>query len=315
MSVLLAVIIFVLGSTLTVKGSGIFIDAAGWVSDVTGISRVVIGATIVSLATTAPEYFVSLVATLKGYNDLAVGNAVGSLIANIGFVFALLAIFAPGKVADKLFGVKGLIMIGATVFLTAFCFNGQVTVGEGIVLLLVFTIFTFINIRFSKESENLRELKKTNRRDITSNVAKFIGGAAAIVFGSILIVDNAKIIAVALGASETLIGLTIVALGTSLPEAVTSVAAIVKKQNALSIGNIIGANILDATLILATGAFVSGGNLLVAKSTITIALPVTLLLMLIAVLPTAIGKRIYRCQGILLVAVNITYLICVSILL
>lgn len=313
MTIFFAVVLFLVGAVLIIKGGDIFIDAAGWVSDVTGISKVVIGATIVSFATTSPEYFVSLIAIIKGYNDLSIGNAVGSLIANLGIAFALLAIFTPGKVKDRLFGVKGLIMIVSTVTLLLFCLNGTVSVIEGIVLLLLFAFSTFVNIRYSKDGEEDRERKQTNLRDITINVAKFIGGAAAIVFGSNLIVDNGQIIAFCLGASEAIIGLTVVAIGTSLPEVVTSIAAIVKKQNGLSIGNIIGANILDATLILSTGAFISGGNLAVSQSTVRIDLPVALFLMVMAVMPTTIGKKIYRWQGALIAGVYAVYLIFVTL--
>lgn len=309
MTVFLAAVLFFVGTVLIIKGGDIFVDAASWTSDVTGISKVVIGATIVSLATTSPEYFVSLIATMKGHNDLSIGNAVGSLIANLGIAFALLAFFTPGKVSDRLFGVKGLIMIVATAVLWLFCLNGTVSIVEGIILLLLFAFSTFVNIRYSKDGEEERDRKQTNSRDIAIHVTKFIGGAASIVFGSNLIVDNGQIIASYLGVSEAIIGLTIVAIGTSLPEIVTSVAAIIKKQNALSLGNIIGANILDATLILSTGAFVSGGKLAVSQSTVKTDLPVALFLMLLAVLPTAISKKVYRWQGALIAGIYVLYLL------
>lgn len=157
---ILAVVLFLAGAILIIKGGDIFIDAAGWVSDVTGISKVVIGATIVSLATTSPEYFVSLIATLKGFNDLSISNAVGSLICNLGIAFVLLAICTPGKVNDRLYGVKGLAMIVLTFMLLLFCLNGTVSVIEGIVLLLIFAFFTFINIRYSKDGADKGKRKE-----------------------------------------------------------------------------------------------------------------------------------------------------------
>jgi len=306
--IFLAVGLFFAGTILTIKGGDVFIDAAVWMSDVTGISKVVIGATIVSLATTSPEYFVSTIATIKGYSDLSIGNAVGSLSANLGIAFAILAVFTPGVINDRLFGVKGLIMILATTALLFFCSNGSLSVADGIILLLFLAVSVYVNIRYSKDSEESKERKQTNPRDITINAVKFVGGAAAIVYGSNLIVDNGKAIATFLGVSETIIGITFVAIGTSLPEVVTSISAIVKKQNALSIGNIIGANIIDATLILATGSFVTGGNLTVSQSTAKIDIPATIALMALAVLPTAIGKKIYRWQGLLLVCLYTVYL-------
>jgi cation:H+ antiporter len=308
----LTVILFLFGIFLLVKGGDVFIDASGWVSDVSGISRAVIGATLVSFATTAPEYFVSLIAVLKGSNDLSVGNAVGSISANIGAAFAILAIFAPGRVNDRLYGVKGFLMILASAALLLFCVNGNVSVLEGLALLAIFAVSMLINIKYSKDASDKKRLPAT-RRDVVINVLKFVFGAAAIIVGSDFVVDGGQAIAAALGVSEALIGLTVVAIGTSLPEIVTSVAAIVKKQNALSIGNIIGANILDTTLILATGAFVSKNGLAVSRATSATDLPVTLLLMAIAVVPTALGKRVYVWQGILLACIYIGYLALISV--
>lgn len=313
MEIFFTSLLFLLGAVLIVKGGDIFVDAAGWISDVTGISRAVIGATLVSLATTSPEYFVSLIATLKGANDLSVGNAVGSMTANLGIAFALLAIFTPGKVEDRLYGKKGAVMLVATALLTVFCLNGYISVAEGLCLLLVFVLFTWMTIHYGRKEEEKRVRKQTNAGDITLNTAKFIGGAAGILLGSRLIVDNGQILASAMGVSEAVIGLTFVAIGTSLPELVTSVAAIIKKESALSIGNILGANTLDATLILATGAFISGGNLYVSPETVRFDLPVSLLLMLVAVLPTAVGKKIYRWQGILIAVLYALYLACIAL--
>ncbi len=311
MGIYVAVLLFLVGALIIIKGGDLFVDASGWTSDVTGISRVVIGATLVSLATTSPEYFVSLIAALKGATDLAIGNAVGSLIANIGIAFALLAITTSGKVNDKLFGIKGLIMIFSTVMLFCFCINGILSVLEGIILFVIFIVFTLINIKFSKEDKP-QKIKSTNTKEIIINIIKFIVGAAGIIYGSNLIVDNGQIIAQHLGVSEAVIGLTVVAIGTSLPEIVTSVTAIIKKESALSIGNIIGANTLDATLILATGSFISGGKLTVSPLTVFLDIPVAIALMLLAVIPTALGKKVYRWQGVFIAIVYISYLLYIT---
>lgn len=312
MMILTAVVLFVIGLVLIIKGADVFIDAASWMADVTGISGAVIGATIVSFATTSPEYFVSTIAVLKGFNDLSIGNAVGSVICNIGIAFAALAIFTPGKIHDRLFGAKGLIMFVSTATLLLFCLNGIVSSIEGIILLFIFVFFTLFNIRFSKEDVK-KTHEQTNSREIAINIAKFVGGASAVVFGANIIVDNGKIIATLLGVPEAIIGLTIVAIGTSLPEIVTSITAIIKNQNAISIGNIIGANILDATLILATGAFVSSGGLAVSQPTIRVDLPFALAIMVMTVLPTAIGKKIYRWQGIMIFATYVGYLLYITV--
>ena len=153
---LLAVILFLVGLVLIIKGSDVFVDASVWVSDATGVSKVVIGATLVSFATTAPEFFVSTIAVIKGYNDLSIGNAVGSISANLGMAFGLLALLAPGIVRDKQFGLKGLIMIGAAALLMLFCLNGTVSVPEACVLAAVFAFSIYINIRYGKEGSEPR---------------------------------------------------------------------------------------------------------------------------------------------------------------
>lgn len=306
MELFMAFLLFGVGILLIVKGGDFFVDAAEWVSDVTGISKVVIGATLVSFATTAPEYSVSIIGFMRGYTDMAVGNAVGSMNVNLGVALALIAVFAGGAVKDRMFGLRGLIMIVSAAALLFFSFNGVITVPEALILMALFGVYTFVNIRYSKDGESHAK-KPTNARDIVKNVLKFVGGAAGIVVGSNLIVENGKFAATHFGVPEVVIGLTFVAIGTSLPEIVTSVAAIVKKQNALSIGNIFGSNILVGTLVLATGAFMTGG-LAVPRYTPLIDLPAALLLMAVAVIPSAIGKKMYRWQGILLMAIFVSYM-------
>lgn len=309
LELLVPIAIFAVGIFLLVKGGDLFVDGSVWVSEVSGIPRAVIGATLVSFATTAPEFTVSIIAIIQGSNDMSVGNAVGSLIANLGIAFALLAVFTPGKIGDKLYGVKGAIMLLSAIMLLVFCMSGTVNFVEGLLLFLVFFVSMFINIKYSKDAEENRSVRRpTDARDITVNVVRFLVGIGAIILGSDFIVDNGQILARMLGVSEAVIGLTVVAVGTSLPEVVTSISAIIKKENSLSIGNIVGANILDSTLILATGAFISADGLAVSRSTWTVDLPVTIVLMCIAVIPSVIGKRVYRWQGAAMFAIYVGYL-------
>ncbi|MCL1829625.1 MAG: calcium/sodium antiporter [Oscillospiraceae bacterium] len=313
MPVYFAIFLFCLGILIIAKGSDVFVEASVKVSDITGVSRAVIGATLVSFATTSPEFFVSTLAVAKGYNDLSVGNAVGSLSANIGIAFALSAFFTPGPVNDNRFGLKGLIMISSAAFLFLFCINGKLSRIEGAILFFVFAVSVYVNIRSSKNKEEIIERQKTNRREIVTVILKFSLGAAAVLIGSNLITDNGKFLASYWGVPDAIIGLTVVAIGTSLPEIVTSVTAIIKKQSALAIGNVFGANILDSTLILATGAFISGGNLPVSRITVTTDLPVVLILSAAAVIPAVIAKKTYRFQGVLIMAAYISYLVYITL--
>ncbi|MDR0813455.1 MAG: calcium/sodium antiporter [Oscillospiraceae bacterium] len=312
----LAVLLFIIGLALVIKGGDFFVDASVWVSDVSGIPKAVIGATLVSFATTAPELFTSLIATVQGSNGIAVGNAVGSPIANIGLGFALIAVATPGSIRDKLYSVKSVLMIAAAGLLFWFSQSGKLVIWQSCVLFALFFISMVVNIKFSKDSDSKKTAAKRPKpsgREKFTNIAKFIIGAAGIIFGAKLLVDSGTALAKFLGWSETVIGLTIVAIGTSLPEIVTAITAVIKKQNALSIGNIIGANVLDLTMILAICGLVSGGTLTIEAETARTDMPISLIIMALAAIPTAIGKKIYRWQGILIFLVYAAYLVLITL--
>ncbi|MDR1821809.1 MAG: sodium:calcium antiporter, partial [Oscillospiraceae bacterium] len=209
----LAVLIFVIGLALVIKGGDFFVDASVWVSDVSGIPKAVIGATLVSFATTAPELFTSLIATVQGSNGIAVGNAVGSPIANIGLGFALIAIVTPGSIRDRLYSVKSILMIAAAGLLFWFSQNGKLSIWQSCVLFGLFLVSMVVNIKFSKDADSKKTSSKrpkpSNREKLT-NIAKFLIGAAGIIFGAKLLVDSGTVLAKFLGWSETVIGLTIV---------------------------------------------------------------------------------------------------------
>ena len=311
--IIVAVVLFLVGLVLIIKGSDVFVDASLWVSDATGVSKVVIGATLVSFATTAPEFFVSTIAVIKGHNDMSVGNAVGSISANLGLAFALLALLAPGIIKDRGFSTKGLTMIFATVALTIFCVGGRIAIWEAFVLIAIFALSIYMNIRGAKEPEVPAPRRQIPRKEILINVAKFVGGAAGLILGSNILVDNGTVIAEFFGMPEEIIGLTFVAIGTSLPELFTSITAIIKKQSALSIGNVFGANIIDTTLILATAGFITKGNLEVTEEAASFHLPLAVLLMVVATLPTALGKKIFRWQGGVMIGIYVVYLVFLAV--
>jgi cation:H+ antiporter len=312
LTIFLQILLFIAGLALVIKGGDIFVDASVWISDVSGVSKAVIGATLVSFATTSPELFTSLLATLKGYNDIAIGNAVGSPIANLGLGFALIAIFTPGAVRDTMYKFKGALMILSTAALLVFSLDGSLGIADGIILILLFGANMYLNIKFRCD-EDCAPRRATNRREITVNIFKFAAGIAAIILGSNLLVDNGQELALALNISPTVVGLTFVAVGTSLPELVTAIAAITKKQSSLSIGNIVGANILDTTLILSVCSFVSGGNLAVSADTARVDLPASLFIMAASVLPVVFRRRLFRFQGVIMIAAYACYIAYIAI--
>lgn len=299
--------IFLAGIILIVKGGDWFVDAASWIAEVSGIPKLIVGATIVSLATTLPELLVSVMAATQGKVDMAVGNAVGSVTANLGLIMAVSIICMPVKIYRGDYLLKSVLMLAASAVLVWGC-RGGVGLALSLPLLGIFAVFTYENIRGANRSMrcggDLGPLREHPRkRAVFFQCIKFSLGAAAVVLGADLLVDSASALARLAGVSERIIGVTIVAVGTSLPELVTTVTAIVKKQSALSVGNILGANILDLTMILPLSALISGQTLPVSAASARIDLPACLLVGAIAVIPAMLTARFRRWQGLALLAV------------
>lgn len=335
LEIALAVVLFLVGIALIVKGGDFFVDAASWIAEVSGIPKIIIGATIVSVATTLPELIVSLVAAMAGKVDMSIGNAVGSVTANIGLIMGIALVCMPGAIRRKDFTLPALLMLAAAALVVASGLMGSVGIVISLCLLVIFAGFLAFNIISARRSTSEREEElvveleaaqgnevlaaekaieaggrpRPDRHTVLVNAAKFILGAAGIIIGAQLLVDNGSALARFAGVSERIIGVTIIAVGTSLPELVTTVTAIAKKQSALSVGNIIGANVIDLTLILPLCALVSGQALPIASSSALVDLPACLLVALIAVVPTLIKGRLYRWQGFALLAVYVVYLI------
>ena len=329
------VLLFALGLFLVVKGGDWFVDAATWIAKALKVPTFIIGATIVSIATTLPEMIVSVIAAAEGRNDMAVGNAVGSVTANTALILAIALIFMHMVTPRKSFMKQGLLLAGAVAILliasvfgnvastgsvsAAFTDGGSLHFVGSILLGLIFIYFMFENVRTARKKpeipdtlpesdEEMPANEKIPAKKIVFNVLLFLVGAAGIVLGSRLMVDNGEVIALHFGVPERVIAITLVAVGTSLPELVTTLTAIVKKQSDLSIGNIVGANIIDITLILPICSLVSGKQLPVSGSYLTIDLPVCLLVTLIVVIPLIIRQKSSRVQGIALLAVYAGYL-------
>ena len=323
--ILVAVVLLGVGIALIVKGGDFFVDAASWFAEISGIPKLIVGATVVSFATTLPELLVSAFAAVEarstgdlGLVDMAIGNAVGSVTANLGLIFAIALIAMPTVIRRKDYLLKMLLMLGASTAVVVFSllFEG-ISLVSSIVLLAIFAVAMFDNIREAvitvraEKAANAAngEKEKATRRSVIINIVKFVLGAAGIVFGADLLVDNASTLASLCGVSDRVISVTIVAIGTSLPELVTTLTAIVKKQASLSAGNIIGANIIDLTLILPVCAVISGGTLPVVGTVGVLDMPACLLIGAVACVPTIFTKKFARWQGILLLGLYAAYMV------
>lgn len=221
-----------------------------------GLSPLVVGLTVVAFGTSSPELVVSLKAALSGQGAISVGNVVGSNICNIGLILGLSALITPIATSSQIVRIDIPIMIGVTVVSLAFLGDSTVGFMEGAIffgLLIVYVIFSIRLARVSKGDaldQEFSEEVRVSKRGTALDVLMVIGGLALLVFGARFLVDGAVIIARAFGWSEALIGLTIVAIGTSLPELATSLLAAIKKEADIAVGNIVGSNIFNILGIL-----------------------------------------------------------------
>ncbi len=314
----LAVVLFIVGLVIIIISGDKFVDSAVILAQKTGIPKMVIGATLVSLATTLPEFTVSSIAALSGSPQMAIGNAIGSVICNTAFISSLTLIFMPGEIQGGI-KKKGIMLLAPIAILMVLTLDGSLNLIESILLygiLIYYMHFNIVQAKTAIHDEQQSDKVKDNSNSLTL-VFVFILSVIGIVIGSNLLIDNGTIIATNLGVPESVIALTMVALGTSLPELTTTVTAIVKKEKSLSIGNIIGANLLNIVMILSTGAVLSGGSLPLTtqnvlgtpmNTTMLIDFPLALLVSVIFIVPTLITGKTKRWQGFVLITLYIAYL-------
>ena len=251
---ILVFVLFFAGLIAIIKGSDWFVDSVIWIAKVMRVPNFIIGATLVSLCTTLPETMVSTGSVLRKNTDMAVGNALGSIACNTGFILALTIILSRPSFKDrKRFLSKGiflLLLIGFVAFVGLVF--GEVGRPSGIVLLIIFIFYMYSNVREGKNnsSDQPEEQVVYDKKTVIKRISLFIIGLGLTILGANLLVTNGEKIAKLLGVSDIIIGLTMTALGTSLPELMTAITAIRKKAHGISIGNVFGANILNIILVI-----------------------------------------------------------------
>ena len=308
----IAAVIFVIGIVLVIKGGDWFVDSAAWFAEATGIPKFVVGATVVSFATTLPELLVSVRAAMNGSAQLAIGNAVGSVTANTTLIMGVSLVAIAGVVSRKSFSLKGSLLLGAVIALTLLSVSGALPVWSAFVLWAIFLVFMISNLIEGKKAASSAksvEAETYDKKEIPAKVLWFVIGTAAIVFGAEFLVSSGKTLAAGMGISETIIGFTVIALGTSLPELVTTLTAIRKKEESLSVGNIIGANIIDTTLILPLCAVLNGKPLPVERVNFIFDFPVCIAACAVAIVPTIIQGKFKKWQGFALLAIYVAYML------
>lgn len=313
-SLFMVLLLLAAGLLCIIKGGDLFVDAASWIAEASGIPKFIIGATVVSFATTMPEMLVSVFAALQGNADIAVGNAVGSVTANVGLIMCVALICMECAMTRKQFGVKACLLLAAILALFGFTRDGQLSVLESVLILIIFVGFLVESLIAARQEQGSElpaqeERPKIDKKTVLLNIGKFLLGAAGIVLGAQLLIDNGSALARMLGVPDAVIAATMIAIGTSLPELVTTLTAIKKKQASLSVGNIIGANIMDLTLIMPLCAVIQGKPMTVERQGMLLDIPACLIICAAALIPALVQGKFKRWIGYLIGGLYIAYLI------
>ncbi len=302
-------VFLVLGIGVLYFGAEWLVRGAARLAAGLGVSPIVVGLTVVSLGTSAPELVVAVFATLGGNGDLAVGNVLGSNLANIGLILGLTAAVRPLTIAARVVTREVPIMLAITALLYPLVLDLELDQGDGAILLGSLVLYlAFVGWTAQEEEpEILGEYERfaEEAQYLTAQAAMrdfglVVVGASGVVLGGQLIVDAAIFIARQMGISELVIGLSVVAIGTSLPELATSMVAAVREEADIAVGNIIGSNIFNVAAVL--GAASTLGTIGVASHVLVVELPAVLLLSALIIVVTLSGLTIRRWEGILLVA-------------
>ena len=299
----------ILGFVLLIKGADIFVDASVNIAKRLKIPNLVIGLTIVAIGTSAPELVISVSAALRGSNDMVVGNIIGSNLYNLIFILGLCALIRPVAVELKEISKDYWVSVGAAVTLLVLkiVFGQNIPRFGSLIMLVAFIIYITILVRKAFKNRDLTEEPHngTEPKPLYRSIIFTVIGVALIVTGGQITVDNATNIAYVLGISERIIGLTVLAIGTSMPELVTSLIAFKKGENAMAIGNIIGSNVFNILFILGlSGTIVP----LVINDSLLFDLIVLIAGSLVFFVFAFTNRRIIRFEGLSLVTIYAAYM-------
>ena len=308
---LVPVLLFALGLLLLIKGGDWFVDGATGFARRFRVPELLIGATIVSLGTTLPEVMVSATSAMGGHGEIAYGNAVGSIICNTSLIAAITMTVRPCPVDKKAMRQPVIFFFATAVFYLAVSYAfGRYSRLTGFLLMGIFILYTVLSVRQARrEPTEECEDSAFKEEPVWKNSAQLIVGAICIAYGADLLVDNGTLIAKALGVPESVIGLTFVALGTSLPELVTAITSLAKGHGALSLGNIIGANLFNMVIVTGISAALSpftvpdGMKILGISSALLVELPLMVTVMAILCFPALKRGKVTRTQGITLLCI------------
>ncbi len=323
---LMSVILFAVGLVLLIKGGDWFVDGATGIAKRFNLPDIVVGATVVSIGTTLPEVMVSTSGALQGSGAMAYGNAIGSIICNTALIAAISIVCNPGPVNTKSMKTPAVFFfLSAALYCVASYFLGTFPRWMGFVMLVIFVVYTVLTVRNGmKNPDSAEEEEEQSGEDkpLWKLLILLVVGAAVIAVGANLLVEHGQIIALGLGVPETVVALLFVALGTSLPELVTTITSLRSGHASLGVGNVIGANVFN--LVLVSGVAVSLAPFDVPfenellntglNMSLVFEIPVMLGVMALLIFPTLASKQLKRWQGITLLCIYAAFCVCQFVL-
>jgi cation:H+ antiporter len=313
---IVAILLLIAGSGLLLVGAEALVKGASRLAALVGISPLIIGLTVVAYGTSAPEMAVSIQSSLAGQGDIALGNVIGSNIFNVLIILGLASLVAPLVVAQQLIRLDVPIMIGVSGLLFLFSLDHTLQFSDGIILLIGGVVYTLFLIYLSRKESNTDVqaeydqeygLKEQPRLGWLINIGWMALGLATLVMGSRLFINGAVSIATAVGVSQLVIGLTIVAAGTSLPELATSVVATMRGERDIAVGNVVGSNIFNILVVLGVTSLVSPGGVAIPDAVLNFDLPVMVAVAVACIPIFATGNVISRWEGVLFCGYYVAY--------
>ncbi len=323
---LVSVLLFAVGLVLLIKGGDWFVDGATGIAKRFNLPDIVVGATVVSIGTTLPEVMVSTTGALAGSGAMAYGNAIGSIICNTALIAAISITCNPGPVNVKSMKTPVIFFFcSAAIYCLAAYGLGTFPRWLGFVMLAVFAVYTVLTVRNGLKNPDAaaeEEDEQSKPRQLWQELLLLVIGAAVIAVGADLLVDHGQIIAIGLGVPETVVALLFVALGTSLPELVTTITSLKKGRASLGVGNVIGANVFNLVLVSGVAVSLAPFDVPVENTLLNTGLnlslvfdiPVMLGVMTLMTVPALLNKKLSRWQGIALLCIYAAFCVCQFVL-
>ena len=307
---LIPVLLFIVGLLFLIKGGDWFVDGASALARRFHLPELLIGATVVSIGTTLPEVMVSTMSALSGHGEIAYGNAIGSVICNAALIAAITIAVRPGKVDPKTLKIPVLFFFAAAAIYCVAAYGfGKFTRPMGFIMLAMFVAYIAANIHQMKNAPAEEHEEEEETMPLPRMLMLLVLGAVLIAMGANLLVDNGTLIAQALGVPESVIALTFVALGTSLPELVTAITSLIKGHSDLSLGNVVGANVFNLVLVsgvsvaLAPFTVPQSATIFGMNSSLVLEIPVMIAVMVLFTAPALVKGKLSRVQGVALLVI------------